>query len=56
VKGEQGEPAGTVVRIVANDPQVVAVCWDGDDPLNVSVMPLLALLDADVVPPLTSDL
>jgi hypothetical protein len=44
LKEKQGEPPGTLVRIVADDPQVVAVCWDGDDPLKVSVMPSVTLI------------
>jgi hypothetical protein len=44
LKGKQGEPAGTVVRIVEDDPQIVTVCWDGDDPFTVSVMPSATLM------------
>jgi hypothetical protein len=45
LKGKQGGPAGTVVRIVEEDgPQIVAVCWDGDDALKVSVMPAAVLM------------
>lgn len=44
LKGREGEPSGTVVRIVETDPQIVAICWDGDDPLKVSVMPSSTLV------------
>ena len=45
LKGKQGGAAGTVVRIVEDDGlQIVAVCWDGDDALKVSVMPASALM------------
>ena len=37
---KQGEPAGTVVRLVQENPQLVEVSWDGDTPPFVlTIMP-----------------
>ena len=42
---KRGEPAGTVVRLVQENPQLVEVSWDGDSPpFALTIMPASKLV------------